>query len=65
MALNKLCKNNNLVVQRADKGNSVVLVDRKVFANHMENTLKDNIKFEKVDIKTRTLNSGQAEKALA
>ena len=65
MALNKLCKNNNLVVQKADKGNSVVLVDRKVFANHMENTLKDNIKFEKVDIKTRTLNSGQAEKALA
>ena len=65
MALNKLCKNNNVVVQKADKGNSVVLVDRKVFANHMENTLKDNIKFEKVDIKTRTLNSGQAEKALA
>ena len=65
MALNKLCKNNNLVVQKADKGNSVVLVDRKVYANHMENTLKDNIKFEKVDIKTRTLNSGQAEKALA
>ena len=65
MALKKLCKNNNLVVQKADKGNSVVLVDRKVFANHMENTLKDNIKFEKVDIKTRTLNSGQAEKALA
>ena len=65
MALNKLCKNNNLVVQKADKGNSVVLVDRKVFANHMENTLKDNVKFEKVDIKTRTLNSGQAEKALA
>ena len=65
MALNKLCKNNNLVVQKADKGNSVVLVDRKVYVNHMENTLKDNIKFEKVDIKIRTLNSGQAEKALA
>ena len=65
MALNKLCKNNNLVVQKSDKGNSVVLVDRKVYVNHMENTLKDNIKFEKVDIKIRTLNSGQAEKALA
>ena len=65
MVLNKLCENNNLVVQKADKGNSVVLVDRKVYVNHMENTLKDNIKFEKVDIKIRTLNSGQAEKALA
>ena len=53
MPLNKLCENNNLVVQKADKGNSVVSVNRKVFVNHMENTLKDNIKFGRVDIKTR------------
>ena len=34
----------------------MVLVDRDVYVNHMENILKDNNKFEKVDIKTRTLN---------
>ena len=45
----------DLVVQKADKGNSVVLVDRDVYVNHMDNILKDNTKFEKVDVKTRTL----------
>ena len=54
-ALEKLYKN-NAVVQKADKGNSVVLVDRDVYVNHMENILKDNTKFEKVVIKTRILN---------
>ena len=34
----------------------MVLVDRDVYVKHMENILKDNTKFEKVDIKTRTLN---------
>ena len=54
-ALEKLSKN-NAVVQKADKGNSVVLVDRDVYVNHMENILKDNTKFEKVVLKTRILN---------
>ena len=34
----------------------MVLVDRDVYINHVENILKDSTKFEKVDIKTRTLN---------
>ena len=46
--LEKLSKNNNLVVQKADKGNFVVLVDRDVYVNHMENILKDNNKFQKL-----------------
>ena len=54
-ALDKLSKNKNLVVQKADKGNSVVLVDRDVYVKHIENVLKDNTKFE-VGIKTRILN---------
>ena len=54
-ALERLSKN-NAVVQKADKGNSVVLVDRDFYVNHMENILKDNTKFEKVVIKTRILN---------
>ena len=55
-ALDRLSKNKNLVVQKADKGNSMVLVDRDVYVKHMENILKDNTKFKKVDVKTRTLN---------
>ena len=34
----------------------MVLVDRDVYVKHMENILKDKTNFEKVDIKTRTLN---------
>ena len=34
----------------------MVLVDRDVYVKHMENILKDNTKFKKVDIKARTLN---------
>ena len=55
-ALDRLSKNKDFVVQKADKGNSVVLVDRGVYVKHMENIVKDNTKFEKVDVKTRTLN---------
>ena len=55
VALHRLSKNKNVVVQKADKGNSVVLVDRDVYVKHMENILKDNTKFKKVDIKARTL----------
>ena len=54
--LDRLSKNKNLIVQKADKGNCVVLVDRDVYTKHMENIFKDNTKFEQVDIKTRTLN---------
>ena len=54
-ALEKLSKDNNLVVQKADKGNFVVLVDKDVYVNYMENILKDQSKFEKVKIKTSIL----------
>ena len=54
--LEKISKNNILVVQEADKDNFVVLVDRDVYVNHTENILKENTKFEKADVKTRTLN---------
>ena len=50
-ALERLSKNKNLVVQKAHKDNSMVLVNRYVYVKHMENILKDNTKFEKVDIK--------------
>ena len=32
--LHKLSKNKNIVVQKADKGNSTVLVDRDIYVKH-------------------------------
>ena len=34
----------------------MVLVRKDVYVNHMENILKDNTKFENVDVKIKTLN---------
>ena len=51
-ALEKLSKNNIFVVQKANKSSSVVLVNRDVYVNHIENILKNKSKFEKVDIKS-------------
>ena len=47
-ALDRLSKNKNLIVQKADKGNCVVLVDRDVYTKHMENIFKDNISLSKL-----------------
>ena len=55
-ALEKLSKKNKLVVQKADKGDSMVLVNRDIYVNYVENILKCNTTFEQVDVKTRTLN---------
>ena len=47
-ALEKLSKKNKVAVQEADKDSSVVLVDRNIYINHLENILKNETKFEKV-----------------
>ena len=47
-ALEKLSKKNKVAVQEADKDSSVVLVDRDIYINHLENILKNETKFEKV-----------------
>ena len=49
-ALQNLSKNTNLVVQKSDKGNSVVLVDKEIYVKRMENILSDNNKFRKDNI---------------
>ena len=50
-ALKTLSKNCNLVIQKADKGNSVVIVEKYVYLRHMETILSDLNKFAKVSIK--------------
>ena len=55
-ALKTLSGNCNLVIQKADKGNSVVIVETDVYVRHMETILSDFNKFEKVSIKKGILN---------
>ena len=40
-----------MVIQKADKGNSVVTVEKDVYLRHMETIFSDHNKFEKVSIK--------------
>ena len=47
-ALTNLSKNKDLVIQKFDKGNSVVIVDKDTYIKIMENLLIDQRKFEKV-----------------
>ena len=44
------------MVQRSDKGNLVVTVDKDVYIKHMELLLSDKAKFEKVHTKKGLLN---------
>ena len=43
----------NLIIQKADEGNSVVLVEKDVYIRRMEKILDYAAKFEKVKIKSR------------
>ena len=40
-----------MVIQKSDKGNSVVIVDKDTYIKRMENLLSDQRKFEKVTLK--------------
>ena len=55
-ALKNLSANSHLIIQKADKGNSVVLVKKDVYIRHIEKILDDSTKFEKVKVKKETLN---------
>ena len=50
-ALTNLSKNKDIVIQKSDKGNSVVIVDKDTYIKRMENLLSDQRKFEKVTLK--------------
>ena len=50
-ALASLSKNKDIVIQKSDKGNSVVIVDKETFIKRMENILSDERKFERVTLK--------------
>ena len=50
-ALKHLSVNFNLIIQKVDKGNSVVLVQKNVYIRHIEKILDDATKFEKGKMK--------------
>ena len=51
VALASLSKNKDIVIQKSDKGNSVVFVDKETYIKRMENLLSDETKFERVTLK--------------
>ena len=55
-ALKNLSANCNLIIQKADQGNSVALVEEDVYIRHVEKILDDATKFEKIKIKKGILN---------
>ena len=50
-ALKSLSADYNLVIQKGNKSNSVVIVEKDVYVRHMETILSDLNKSEKVSIK--------------
>ena len=49
-ALKRLSKNKNIVIQKADKGNTVVILDKCSYISAVEEILNDNSKLSKLDI---------------
>ena len=47
--LQNLRKNKDIVITKPDKGNGVVILDRKLFDNAIEEIISDNSKFEKLN----------------
>ena len=49
-ALNKLVKNKDLVIQKAGKGNDIVILNRSDYISKLKKILEDTSKFERVNI---------------
>ena len=46
--LSNLRKNKDIVITKPDKGNGVVILDRKLYHNAIEEIISDTSKFEKL-----------------
>ena len=51
MALDDLSANKDLIIQKSDKGNSVVLLNRNDYIKRLNEMLSDSSKFKKLNIK--------------
>ena len=50
-ALTNLSKNKDIVIQKFDKGNSVIIVGKETYIKKMENLLSNQRKFERTTLK--------------
>ena len=48
--LNSLLQNNDIIIQKADKGNTIVVIDKDAYKKKMKAIISDRTKFEKLDI---------------
>ena len=48
-ALGNLTKNKNLVIQKVDKGNTVVIINKNDYKTKTKNILSDSTKFKKLE----------------
>ena len=55
-ALKKLSNNNDLIVQKADKGNCVVIINKDAYLQSINNILADRTKFEPITFRKDDLN---------
>ena len=49
-ALKSLTKSKNIVIQKSDKGNAVMILDKCSYISAIEEILNDKSKFSKLDI---------------
>ena len=49
-SLHNLRKQKHLVIQKADKSNTVVITEKNAYINKMEEIVSDTSKFEKINI---------------
>ena len=52
-ALKKLSSNEDIIIHKSDKGNSVVIVNREDYLKRMQELVDDTSKFDKVTVKHR------------
>ena len=52
VALKGLSANNDLIIQKSDKGNSVVLLNRNDYIKRLNEMLSDSSKFKKLNVKS-------------
>ena len=50
-ALKSLLQDNSIVIQKSDKGNSVVVLDKTSYREKVQEILSDNTKFQRLNIK--------------
>ena len=54
-ALHNLRKQKHLVIQKADKGNTVVITEKNAYINKMKEIVSDTTKFEQINIEEDNL----------